>query len=159
MEVNVWEGIIKINQSCLGRETLPPVFCQLRDGKSAVLQGRLRSFSPNMFYMTKQYQANMRKNVVFNVVLSWQHPLNTKENEHMEGDETESFTQEVPTALGRLSPRILLSSALTLLPTGCACARVCVFPSTPSRSATYPQQRRSSNCKITSSWTTFYPLL
>ena len=42
----------------------------------------------------------------------------------MEGDETEFLAQEAPITLRRLSPRILLSSALTLLPTGCVC--VCV---------------------------------
>ena len=31
------------------------------DSKSEILQERPRSLSPNMFYMTKQYQANMRK--------------------------------------------------------------------------------------------------
>ena len=44
----------------------------------------------------------------------------------MEGDETEFLAQEAPIALRRLSPRILLSSALTLLPTGCVCVCVCV---------------------------------
>ena len=46
----------------------------------------------------------------------------------MEGDETEFFAQEAPIALRRLSPRILLSSALTLLPTGCVCVCVSLNP-------------------------------
>lgn len=101
------------------------VFCQSSvDGKSAILQGRPRSFSPNVLYdkaVSGKYEEN-----VFNVVLSWQHPFKYKRKWTMEGDETEFFTQEAPIALGRLSPRILLSSALTLLPTGCVCACVCV---------------------------------
>lgn len=133
-EANVWEGIIKNKPIPHGKRNAS-AWCFVK----AQWTANLKSFGEDreaFLLICFMWQSSIRQyeENVFNIVLSWQHPFKYKRKWTMEGDETEFFTQEAPIALRRLNLRILLSSALTLLPAGC----VCVFPSTPSRCATYP---------------------